>query len=401
MPTVRLIESADGWWCTLNGKAAHLPKEAVAAGSLVPQAREALETKGFFATSEPIFGLTVLTATSCNLGCAYCFQNVNETTENPFAPARIARRLLAQEDVSRIASFAQQRMDTLGFNRLFLLLFGGEPLLNPQGCLGLLDALQPLGLDSAEMISNAVLLRPALARQLNDAGLARIQVTFDGSRPEHDVTRVDHAGRGTYDKILANVSDADACTELAWHFRVNASHHNLDGIENLIDDLASLRLQQPPTLHLAFIDDVGVGYHNHLRYTAELTSRFTSLINRAFDHGMDVPVMGVSVADCPYCGQFAGGSGAVINADGTLASCWETAGRPEWVVGNIHTGYLPEAQIANKWVACRHEAQEHGDAEHSRRFYDSLDSLILDRTHRPTRTGTGTGPPEAVPASRH
>ena len=127
MRTVRLIENADGWWCTLNGKAAHLPKGAVAAGSLVPQARAALEAKGFFATSEPIFGLTVLTATSCNLGCAYCFQNINETTENPFAPARIARRLLAQEDVSRITSFTQQRMNTLGFNRLFLLLFGGEP----------------------------------------------------------------------------------------------------------------------------------------------------------------------------------------------------------------------------------------------------------------------------------
>jgi uncharacterized protein len=385
MPTLRLIESDDGWWCTLPGKAAHLPQEAVAAGSLVPEARAALDAQGFFASSSPVFGLTVLTATSCNLGCAYCFQNVNETTKNPFAPARIARRLLTQEDVVRVASFVQQRMHTLGIQRLSLLLFGGEPLLNPQACLGLLGALQLRGLADAEMISNVVLLRPSLARKLEDAGLRRIQVTFDGARTEHDGTRVDHTGSGTYDKILTNVADAASCTELAWHFRVNASHHNLDGIEDLIDDLASLPLGQPPTLHLALIDDVGVGYDNHLRYAAELTDRFTSLIDRAFDHGLHVRVMGAPVSDCPYCGQFAGGSGAVVNADGTLASCWETAGRPEWTVGDIHNGYLPDSDITDKWVACRHEAQGHGTPEDSRGFYDSLDAFILDRTYRPQR----------------
>ncbi|MDI1462213.1 radical SAM protein [Catellatospora sp. KI3] len=384
--SIRLIPADDGWWCVTGPRVARLPMEAVVDGVLVEEARAVLDQNGFYAPPARPFGVTVLTATSCNLGCAYCFQNSGPAQASPFAPPRIKRALLSDNTISLISGFVQERMQQLSFDSLTVLLFGGEPLLNPTGCLGILRALQPLGMVHAEMISNTVLLRPHLAAQLHAAGLRRIQVTFDGARTEHDHTRIDHRGDGTYDRIMTNIRAAAAAVpELEWHYRVNISHHNIDGIELLIDDLAQLPTSKPASLHLALIDDVGVGYENTVFYSTGLAERFLGLISRAMDRGLHVPVMGTSVADCPFCGEFAGGTGAVVNADGTLYSCWETAGRPEWAVGTVTEGYLPDADINDRWVACDYAAASHGDNAEVRKFYDRVDAYILDRTHRPQR----------------
>ncbi|MFJ8686493.1 radical SAM protein [Micromonospora wenchangensis] len=381
--TMRLVHAEDGWWCLAAGKVAHLPTEAVEAGELTTEARNALHPHGFFEPATRPYAVTVLTATSCNLGCSYCFQNVGGSAANPFAPQRIARSLLNKETIREAAAFVQLRMHELSFDDVSLLLFGGEPLLNPQGCLGILRALQPLGLTHAEMISNTVLLRPRLARDLYDAGLRRIQVTFDGGREQHDQIRVDHRGGVTYDRILQNVQDAGDATELDWHFRVNISHHTLAGVSALIDDLAALNLPQSASVHLALIDDIGIGYENKISCDASLAKQFIGLVDHAFDAGLTVPVTGNSLKDCPFCGEFAGGTGAVINADGTLFSCWETAGRTDWAVGDIRNGYLPNDQIKHRWVACDYAAASHGRADEVRAFHDAIDAHILGRTYRP------------------
>ncbi|KUL53267.1 radical SAM protein [Streptomyces sp. NRRL S-1521] len=381
----RLIPSENGWWYVSPRKVALLPPEAAREGRLTQQAEEELIKRGFFTTAEPPFAVTVLTATSCNLGCSYCFQNTeaSQTASNPFAPARIPRRLLVQEGVERIADFVQERMSAIGADRLSLVLFGGEPLLNPSACTELLRRLKPLGLSNAQMISNVVLLTPQIASELSHAGLRRIQVSFDGHRADHDRARVDHKGSGTYDRILRNITQASQASGMKWQFRVNVSHRNLKGLDRLIEDLSSLPLRQPADLDLALIDDVGVGYDNDLSYGDALADRFIELIDLAIDSGLSVPVIGTPLSSCPFCSGFAGTTGAVINADGTLYSCWETAGRAEWAVGTVSDGYLPDDQIKNKWVACDYAAESHGSSEKAKRFFQKIDSHILNRTYSP------------------
>lgn len=384
--TPRLVPADEGWWCIAAGKVAHLPPDAVMAGELTSEAQEALDAHDFFTAPPRPFAVTVLTTTSCNLGCAYCFQNVGESTSNTFAPLRIARTLMDKATIDRAAAFVQRRMNDLGFSDVSLLLFGGEPLLNPQACLGMLRVLQPLGLTHAEMISNSVLLRPTLARQLHTAGLRRIQVTFDGGRDTHNQIRVDHRGAGTYERIFTNIQAAADATDLDWHFRVNISHHTLAGIPALIDDLGTLALPRPASIHLALIDDIGIGYENQITYTDALAMQFIELVDHAMAAGLTVPVTSNSLKDCPFCSEFAGGSGSVINADGTLYSCWETAGRAEWAVGTIDDGYLPPSQIRDRWVACDYATAAHGLPDDVRTFHNTIDAHILQRTHRPRLT---------------
>lgn len=380
--TIRLIpRQPEGWWCLTPAQAARLPEHAVIDGVLAQEAEEVLRAKGFFKRVDAPYAVTVLTTTACNLGCAYCFQNTGADGPTPFAPTRIERSILGDDVIDRIVEFTKRRMEAVEATKLSLLLFGGEPLLNVSGCLTLLNKLRPLGLVDADMVTNAVLLTERVAMDLERNGLNRIQVTFDGGRDEHDQARVDHAGRGTYDQIMHNVASADRATNLSWQFRVNVSHRNVDGLASLVGDLGDLGLRNKATVNFALVDDVGVGYDNSLRYSNELADRYIGLIDSAMDHGLAVPPMGRSVRDCSFCKGFAGQTGAVINADGYLYSCWETAGRVDWRVGDIENGYLPDSVIRDRWVACDYAAASHGEVDHRRAFYDRIDAHTLERSY--------------------
>ncbi|MFF9639211.1 hypothetical protein ACF1D2_32110 [Streptomyces bacillaris] len=211
----------------------------------------------------------------------------------------------------------------------------------------------------AEMVTNGVLLHRRLAGELSRAGLHRVQITFDGAESIHDTIRVTRNGRGTYAKILRNVAQAAEETDLSWHFRVNISHHNLDGSEKLIDDLGDVVPGERASLHLALIDDSGLGYENEVGYAPEYVHRFKELHTQAIAYGMHVP-LSKPMTDCPYCSTVGGAEGAVVNADGQLYSCWGNAGREGRDIGDVVNGYRPTPDIQDKWVACDFEIKSHG-----------------------------------------
>jgi len=334
--------------------------------------------QGFF-EPEPsqTYAVTVLTATACNLGCFYCFQNTAPPRPGSFAPPRIPKATLSADAVARVEQFVRRRMDELGYSQLSVLLFGGEPLLNPRACVELLRSLGPLGLVRGEIITNGVLLKPALARELESVGLRRAQITFDGNRELHDRIRTTRNGRGTFDQIISNIEAATQLTDLSWHFRINVSHRNLETVESLVRQLGTLIPAGRASIHIALIDDVGLDYGNEIEYSDDYAETLIRLHQLALAGGLFVPPS-QPLGDCPYCGVVGGGTGAVINADGVLYSCWENAGRAGWEVGTIDDGYPPDAEIRDRWVACDFDAQPHASPEQTKRFLDRVDAALLD-----------------------
>jgi uncharacterized protein len=347
---------------------------------LSAEAASALHEAQFFAV-KPVsnYAVTVLTATACNLGCNYCFQNTAMADPGSHAPPRIERASLSASLVDDTVRFVRRQQQKSSLDTVSLLLFGGEPLLNVAGCLRLLRGLRPLRLVDAEIVTNGVLLTRNVATKLASAGLHRVQITFDGARASHDVVRTTRNGRPTYDKILRNVEQAStAVPQLAWNFRVNVSHHNLEGLEQLIEGLAPVAAISPEvTFHLALIDDTGLGYENNVGYDAELADTFKRVNHLAIQHGMRIPPS-KSLSECPYCAAPRGERGAVINADGYLYSCWENAGRDGWAVGHVSDGYDAPAAVAPKWVACDFDIKSHGDKCATRAFFDEVDAAALD-----------------------
>jgi len=306
----------------------------------------------------PAYAVTVLTTTACNLGCSYCFQNVALDSSQPFAPLRIEARHLAEDVAAEIANFVQDQMRRQSKEKLELLIFGGEPLLAPQRIFALLAALSGCGLSKVEMISNAVKLTPELAAKLADAGVNRIQVTFDGSQQAHDAVRRDHRGSGTYDKIATNIALAQEACGITFSIRVNLTGENIGTIGDLLDDLSSRIDASRCDLHLAIVDGTQAGFEPEFRpdYEGQLLDWYSL----ARKHGFNVKPP-VSVGDCAYCGTAGATGGAVINADGTLYSCWDSAGQDGYEVGHVRAGYYDDDRLAERWVSCGYQAR-HGPA---------------------------------------
>ncbi|MYV97597.1 radical SAM protein [Streptomyces sp. SID3343] len=374
----RLIRSDRGWWFIGNRTWTLLKPEHVGAdGELRPDIDAFLRREGAYRErTAKSFSLTVLTSTACNLGCGYCFQNTGQDPKGGHRPPRINLKRLNTRTIDRIVDFTRERMAEADLAKLYLLLFGGEPLLNPKGCLELLERCAPLGLGAAAMTTNGVLLTRGLAVELGEAGLRAVQITFDGSRVDHDTTRVTHAGGSTFDAIVANIAAATAATDLRWNFRVNVSHHNVDRIGELIDQLDGHVEPNRCAFTFAWVGDAGIGYSNDLARAREVEDHFVEWTVRSMERGYQVvrPSMRTT---CQICSVPGGPQGAVVNADGTLFSSWQSAGKPGMEVGHIDHGYLDPGTVPDRWVTCGYEYQQ-DDTDLMARFQDNVDGRILD-----------------------
>jgi len=374
----RVIKSDRGWWFIGNRTWTLLRPEHVSSdGTVRADIDEFLHEQGAYRPRTPkSFSLTVLTSTACNLGCGYCFQNTALDPNGGDRPLRIGAERLHDETIDRIVEFTRGRMELAGLDKLYLLLFGGEPLLNPRGCLRMLERAQGIGMYVGMMVTNGVLLTEQLARDLYGAGLRGVQITFDGSRADHDSIRVKHSGGATFDTIVDNLGRATEATGMRWNLRVNVSHRTFDRVGELFGQLAGRVDPERCSVTFAWVGDAGFGYGNDLRHIDDVSDAFAQWAITGIEAGFRVvrPSMRTT---CQICTEPGGRNGAVVNPDGTLYSCWQSAGKPGFEVGTIDDGYVDPAEVPERWVTCGYE-YEHGDAEVVTAFHDRVDATVLD-----------------------
>ncbi|SDG86170.1 uncharacterized protein SAMN05216553_112148 [Lentzea fradiae] len=357
---MRLVRGAHGWWCIGRSATALLPEGLVAGGKLTPEGLSQVRAAGVDVVPEPDhYSLTVVTSTGCNLGCSYCFQN------SPDGRRRIAPARIDAGNVEKCLDFAEERMAALGVTKLELLLFGGEPLLNPAGCLQLLRAFGARMQVTAGMISNGVLLTRRMAVRLAEAGLGHVQVTLDGARELHDTSRIPLNGKPTFDVILANVAAAQKHTRLRFTLRVNVIPAVLPGLTRLLDQIAEVVDVPGTNLAIAPVLDYGAG----------VPAPDARAARQALDACAKASEMGFRLVrprdeHCDFCSETDGRLGAVVSADGTLFSCWDAVGEEELAVGGLDTGYHESSH--ERWRRCG------GELPHTRAFSDALDAGVLD-----------------------
>lgn len=366
---MRIVSGPSTHWMIDTGSAVRLPRWAVGRNGHLRPGLAPLLKAAQGPRPVPRYHLTVLTTTACNLGCGYCFQNVTLNSDNPFQPGRIPSRTLTPEVAGRIGTFVREQMTLGEHDGLDLLVFGGEPLLNPRAVFALLEELNGFDRFRAHMVSNGVRLDRRTAGRLVDLGLSEVQVTFDGPREEHDAVRVDHRGRGTYDTIVANVANAVEHTTMGFNLRVNVTLANAPGIAAMLDELATRLDPSRCRIHFAVVDANQTGFAATAS-AEDLERHFLDWHLRALTAGFRVepPVVAKS---CSYCDTVGGRDGAVVSADGRLYSCWDSAGQAGFEVGDLDTGYAPDTEITDRWVSCGYQAEGQAAA---------LCDDLLDRT---------------------
>src|SRR4051812_46792407 len=166
--------------------------------------RRALDT--FFSTvrhdgSE--LHITVLTTLQCNFACDYCFQG-DHGDYNKFADK------MTPETAARVAAWIERELDRVRPERLVIMFFGGEPLLNLPAMYDIAGrgaaAARARGVDiGLSIITNGLLLTPDVVDRMVPLGLKAVKITLDGDRDTHDRMRPLRGGQGTFDRIVENM----------------------------------------------------------------------------------------------------------------------------------------------------------------------------------------------------
>ena len=179
--------------------------------------------------------LTVLTTLQCNFACGYCFQGDHDDHN------RHAHKM-SLETAREVVAHAERQLDTVRPERLSLMFFGGEPLLNLPVVYYLAEhvhaAATARGVKlTLSMVTNGLLLTPEVVDRLLPYGFTGAKVTLDGDKAAHDRKRPLRGGQGTFDKIIANVrAVAGKC---AISIGGNFDADNADSYPALLDFLAA------------------------------------------------------------------------------------------------------------------------------------------------------------------
>jgi len=275
---------------------------------------------------------------SCNLDCDYCYLSSERRSRGRSMPEAVAVRavemLLGEPSGSR---------------RLSVVFFGGEPLLR----LGLIErvARRARALASERrrevalhITTNGTLLTPETAGRLHAAGV-RMLVSIDGPREAHDAHRRYPDGRGSYERIAANIRSLPRSVRVAARVTVSPSSASL---ADTVTHLAGLGFR---VVHLV----PASGGTLTPAFGERLVGEFEALagIERDRIAGGSAPVVGNFIDPMRLlasggargipCG--AGARYVCVDPDGLLYFCHRFAGREEFEVGSVADG-LDRAAVA-------------------------------------------------------
>ncbi|UCD17588.1 MAG: SPASM domain-containing protein, partial [Candidatus Zixiibacteriota bacterium] len=220
--------------------------------------------------------------------------------------------------------------------------FGGEPTL----CPSVIDRLQKQLLELADrhqvdiipgtIITNGYLLDSDMARHLKDLGIAHAQVTIDGPEAIHDGRRKLRNGKGTFRRIVDNLSDTADIMKI--NVRINVDRGNVDSAYEVVALLQNEDILPKVDIHFAQVNTSGntcADIRDRCYGDEEFSHTLVKIYSRLFDEGIyrvEYPRVFTGAA---FCGALSEGY-FVVSPTGHLFKCWEELSLdPEKSIGDV------------------------------------------------------------------
>ena len=281
-----------------------------------------------------ILQATVLTTYDCNFACSYCVEQ------------GVIRPVYMREETAVASSdFIIQRARESRVKSIYLMFYGGEPLMNPEAIRIVADRVgsyarrKRLGF-AFSITTNGALLTPELVDDLVAYGLDGVKVTLDGNRECHNALRPFCDGSGSFDLVLDNV--VSAADKVRVDIGGNFDQSNLESFGELLDILEERGLREKldkisfKPISETPIDRDGVSQFSELEcvYARESTAHESvRLRNMLIDRGFPTePGIGVTI-----CGATISNVHFTIDPNGVLYRCPAFVGREELRDGDIYT----------------------------------------------------------------
>ena len=205
------------------------PAESTVGGGTAPRRPGEQDVRE--SLSNTALHLILMPTEACNFRCVYCYEHFQYKRMEPHV-------------VQGTKALIAKRAPTL--RRLSLGWFGGEPLL----AFDIIEDIASFAQSCArrhpglvlfsDITTNAYLLTRSRFGRLLDCGVSRFQISFDGPREYHDRKRVLAGGKGTFDRIWANLlamrSEPRSFEVLV---RLHADKENQSAIQQFLFDFES------------------------------------------------------------------------------------------------------------------------------------------------------------------
>ena len=277
---------------------------------------------------------TILTTYNCNFRCVYCFEE--QVKENLF---------LDEPTSDLIIKWIMRRAKKNNLKRIFLVYYGGEPLLNTSPIYRISSKVKQWSEKEERdfgfsIITNGSLIKAKLIDELLALGLKEIRISIDGDREAHNQKRPFLDGRPSFDLIIHNIKSV--IDKLDISVAGNFDRENFDSLTRLLDflteegllcklkkiDFAPLVPRLGPKTNpgaielnecLSFIGKEGL-FNEVISIKKELLKRKLKIIT------------GLAINACSLLMQ---DGGVTIDPRGDIYKCNSLLGYPEFSVGNV------------------------------------------------------------------
>lgn len=213
----------------------------------------------------------------CNLKCSYCYYYTDENSEVFQRPA-----LMHEGVLDDLIDYVDRATGEMEIRRVVFAFHGGEPTLAKPDrvrrfCEAARARLEGRVEISFRMQTNGVFLSNEWLQLIEDERIG-VGISVDGVKDVHDATRVDHRGRGSFERVAATIGtlrplDAQRRVHLAAIAVMGESFSGVESYRHLVEELGLRRLK------LLFVDRTA-----EVALPPEETERLGTMLCEVFDY---------------------------------------------------------------------------------------------------------------------
>ena len=300
-----------------------------------------------------IKALCLHVAHTCNLNCSYCFASQGKYHGD--------RAIMSFEVGKRALDFLVENSGTR--RNLEVDFFGGEPLMNWDVVKQLVEYARSIEQEKGKnfrftLTTNGVLIDDDVIEFANKE-MSNVVLSLDGRKEIHDLTRVDYAGNGSYEKIVPKFQElVKSRNGQNYYMRGTFTHANPDFTKDVFHmaDLGFTELSMEPVVSAP--DDPAALTPADLEVVKEQYEILAKDMIRREQEGKPITfyhyMLDLTEGPCIYKRISGCGSGTeymAVTPWGDLYPCHQFVGEEEYKLGNIWDGVTNDA-LRNEFRAC-------------------------------------------------
>ncbi len=285
--------------------------------------------------------------TKCDLRCNYCFEN------------RENRISISKKIYNKSLIWLEKKLSTEKYSSLFLVIFGGEPLLEPTKIKKVLKNTRILcnkyGIYRYPTLltTNGLLASEKLFKSLKKNGLDCLQISFDGNQEQTDRKRkrIKNSEKGVYKDTLLLLSKLSNQFKIT--IKLNFSSDNISTVNEFFEDIINLNninldniSIKPETIMISQFDE-RIEYNSYIYHPNDvgLANAFNYICKEANLRNLQIDTSAFFISPC----MAYSGSSFLIEPNGKIKNCICAFGLDDFLITDLSKSinYNPPKYLNN------------------------------------------------------